>query len=83
MAYSNTYLKGRVGFTGDWPLIVMERAKSEKPLTPVLCEVFGFGHDMGSVYLKDIRLVPLDEWKLAFTRSGHSFSEIGFKGTLI
>jgi hypothetical protein len=83
MAYSNIFLKGRVGFTGSWPVVVMERAKSDKPLTPVLCEVFGFEHEMGSVYLKDISLVPLDRWLQLFQNDGHSISDIRFKGQLI
>ena len=45
--YSNTFLKGRVGFTGSWPIIVLERARSDKPLTPVMCEVFGWEHESG------------------------------------
>ena len=83
MAYSNTFLKGRVGFTGDWPVVVIERAKSDKPLTPVLCEVFGYAHESGSCYLKDISLVPLDTWLQQFQESGHQVSEIYFKGNLI
>ena len=66
MAYSDKYTKGRIGYTGTWPLIIIERAKSEKPLTPVLCEVFGFEQESGSVYLKDIRLADsMDEWRTA------------------
>lgn len=83
MAYSNTFLKGRVGFTGNWPVVVMERAKSDKPLTPVLCEVFGFEHEMGSCYLKDISLVPLERWIQLFQDDGHTLDEIRFKGKLI
>ena len=83
MAYSNTFLKGRVGFTGNWPVIVLERAKSDKPFTPVLCEVFGFEHESGSCYLQDISLLPLDMWLDTFKAQGHNVEEIYFKGKLI
>jgi hypothetical protein len=83
MAYSNTFLKGRVGFTGDWPVVVMERAKSDKPLTPVLCEVFGYEHEMGSVYLRDIKLWEYAKWLEEFNARGYSHNEVRFKGKLI
>lgn len=82
MAYSNRFVKGRVGYSGTWPLVVVERARSDKPLTPVLCEVWGFEHESGSVYLKDIRLAgSLESWKA--DRSGQpDGNSIYFKGEL-
>jgi hypothetical protein len=66
MAYSNKYLKGSIGITGNWPLIVLERAKSDNLNTPVLCEVFGIEHESGSCYLMDVGLVTsrmiADSW---------------------
>ena len=66
MAYSNKYLKGSIGMVGSWPVIVIERAKSDNPNTPVLCEVFGIEQESGSCYLKDIGLITskliADSW---------------------
>lgn len=84
MAYSDRYVKGAIGYTGTWPLIVIERAKSDKPLTPVLSEVFGFEHESGSVYLKDIRLTTdLAGWKEAVRAQGFNPDERYFKGPLV
>ena len=88
MAYSDRLTKGRIGYTGSWPLIIIERAKSDKPLTPVLCEVFGFEQESGSVYAKDIRLADdLRAWLAALQgrtpyfkgmlHTGIDFSPIG------
>ena len=42
MAYSNTLVKGKRGYNAyGWPLIIMERAKSDRAGTPVCCEVYG------------------------------------------
>ena len=91
MAYSDRLTKGRIGYTGSWPLIIIERAKSDKPLTPVLCEVFGYEQESGSVYAKDITLADdLVAWQQAlagrtpyFTgrlHTGIDFAPIGTGG---
>lgn len=84
MAYSNKFVKGAIGFTGSWPLIVIERARSDAPLTPVLCEVFGIAQESGSVYLKDIRLTTdLEAWKQAVRGQGFDPAGRYFKGPLV
>ena len=67
MADIDQFVEGAIGFTsGSWPLIVIERARSDAPLTPVLCEVFGFEHESGHVDLKDITLTTdLAAWEQA------------------
>ena len=82
---SKRYIKGRVGFmrgTG-WPVVILERARSEEPMTPVLCEVWGDEHESGSVYLKDIHIegeYTADEWKAELVAMGHT--SMYFKGRL-
>ena len=57
MSYSNVLVKGKRGYNSfGWPVIVMERAKSDKPMTPVLCEVYGLEHECGSVYAGELSL---------------------------
>ena len=83
MAYSNIMLKGCIGYTGDWALIVLERAKSDKPLTPVFCEVFGLEHESGSCYYKDIVLTNnLYEWEHTIEQMGHIPFNRYYKGQL-
>lgn len=83
--YSDTHLKGRIGYNLiGWPLIIMERAKSDKPMTAVLCEVFGFEHESGSVYHKEIILSDdLEVWKTAVRKSGADPEQVYFKGKLL
>lgn len=60
MAYSNKFVKGAIGWSqrkGFWPLIVIERARSDSPTTPVFAEVFGFEQESGSVYAQEVFLV--------------------------
>ena len=91
MAYSNVLLKGRVGYnTVGWPLVIMERAKSDAPMTPVLCEVFGIEHECGSVYAKDISLPHNDllgnsmkQWKERVSNQGFNPNDLYFKGALL
>lgn len=85
MAYSNVMLKGRVGWCRgtNWPLIVMERAKSDKPETPVLCEVWGFEHECGSCYYKDIVLAEsLAAWEESMKAADNGEKRY-FKGELL
>jgi hypothetical protein len=85
MAYSNTMLKGRIGYNNyGWPLIVMERAKSDKAGTPVLCEVYGLEHECGSVYNHQIRLTDnLPAWEDSLRVLGHNPKDMYFKGKLL
>ena len=83
--YSDTYLKGRIGYnTVGWPLIVTERARSDKPLTPVPCEVWGLEHEMGSVYLNEITLTDdLHTWERRVQHFSGDPAKRYFKGKLL
>ena len=84
MAWSNKFVKGAIGFTAHWPLIVIERAKSDAPLTPVLSEVFGFEHESGSVYAKDIILTTQrGSWEAQIKAQGFDVNQRYFKGPLV
>ena len=85
MAYSDVLLKGRIGYNQfGWPLIIMERAKSDKPMTPVMCEVFGVAHECGSLYLQDIRLeTDRPKWECEVISQGFELGKYYFKGALI
>lgn len=52
--------QGDVVMANGWPAVVLENARSDKPLTPVLSAVFGWEVDYGSVYLRDIQ--PVSEF---------------------
>jgi len=83
--YSNTHVKGRIGYnTAGWPLIVVERAKSDKPKTAVLCEVFGLEHESGSVYHDEIILSDdIELWHKRVAEQGHNSDQRYFKGDLL
>jgi hypothetical protein len=84
MAYSNQYVKGAIGFTGSWPVIVIERARSDQPMTPVLCEVFGLEHESGSVYLHEITLTnQRGAWEAQVAQQGFDVAQRYFKEALI
>lgn len=87
MAYSNRLLKGVVGYNeAGWPSIVMERAKSDKPSTPVLCEVYGLYHECGSMYYNEFKpAMDMDKWVQAVesNESGDKLKDRYFKGELI
>jgi len=85
MAYSNKFVKGAIGFSqGSWPVIVIERARSDAPLTPVFCEVFGFAHESGSVYAKDLILTTQRaSWEAQIKAQGFDVSQRYFKGPLV
>jgi len=84
-SYSDVVLKGTIGFNHfGWAAIAMERAKSDKPDTPVLCEVFGFEQEMGSMYRKEFRPTNnYEEWKSVVEREGHTVEGRYFKGALL
>ncbi len=48
------YQIGDVVSANGWPAVILEANRSETPNTAVLCAVFGWEVDYGSVYLKDI-----------------------------
>lgn len=86
MAYSNRLLKGVVGYNeAGWPSIVMERAKSDKPSTPVLCEVYGPFHECGSMYYNEFKpAMNMEDWEEAVEESGDDgLEDRYFKGELI
>uniref|UniRef100_A0A6M3LYR0 Uncharacterized protein n=1 Tax=viral metagenome TaxID=1070528 RepID=A0A6M3LYR0_9ZZZZ len=85
MAYSNRLLKGVIGFNPmGWASIVMERAKSDKPSTPVLCEVWGMAHECGSMYYEEFTPTKdIEAWKNAVIASGGNPDDRYFKGDLI
>ena len=83
--YSNRLLKGIIGYNPmGWASIVMERAKSDKPETPVLCEVWGYEHECGSMYYHEF--TPTDDienWKKAIKAYGGDPEDRYFKGELL
>ena len=85
MGYSNKILKGTIGYNPmGWAAVVMERARSDKPDTPVLCEVWGFEHECGSMYYIEFKpATNLEEWKEAVEREGGNPDDRYFKGELI
>jgi len=85
MAYSNIMLKGRIGYNSiGWPLIVMERAKSDNPQTPVLCEVWGYEHECGSVYAGEICLTnDKHRWDNDVRKMNGNPDNHYFKGKLV
>ena len=85
MPYSNVLVKGRIGYNQySWPLIIMERAKSDKPNTPVLCEVFGIAHECGSIYANEIELASdIEPWEGIVKEMGFDPTKRYFKGILV
>lgn len=83
--YSDTYLKGRIGFNAlGWPLILTERSRSDKPMTPVSVEVWGLEHEIGSVYLNEISLTDDEKiWREAIRVRGGDPDQRYFKGELL
>ena len=49
------YAIGEVVIANGWPAIVIEANRSEKPDATVMCAVFGWEVDFGSVWLRDVR----------------------------
>jgi len=85
MPYSNLLLKGVIGYNPmGWACIVMERAKSDKPMTPVLCEVWGYEHECGSMYYNEFTPASnLEEWKNRIRELDGNPEDRVFKGNLI
>jgi len=85
MPYSNVLVKGKRGYnTYGWPLIIMERAKSDKPGTPVCCEVYGLEHECGSVYVEEVSITnDVLTWEQAVKDFGHNPAQRYFKGALL
>lgn len=84
--YSDIVLKGTIGYNNQtkWPAIAMERARSDKPTTPVLCEVWGYEHECGSMYRSEF--TPTDDfaaWRLEIDVLGFDYNERYFKGKLL
>lgn len=85
MAYSNRLLKGVVGYNQfGWAAIVIERARSDKPETPVLCEVFGLEHESGSMYVKEFTpALLMSQWEESVRKMDYDPKERYFKGELL
>ena len=85
MGYSNKILKGTIGYNpAGWPSIAMERARSDKPGTPVLCEVWGFEHECGSMYIEEFSPTSdIELWKQNVNQMGGNADDRYFKGELI
>ena len=85
MAYSNRLLKGVVGFNSfGWGSIIIERAKSDKPNTPVLCEVFGIEQECGSMYVGEFTPAKdMKSWENRVKAEGHDPKDRYFKGELL
>lgn len=78
--------KGTIVYANGWPAIVMEntRRKHNTRTEAVLCEVFGWAHESGSAYRKDIfPAVSMDQWKRDIAKEGHSPEDRYFKGDLM
>ena len=85
MAYSNRLLKGVIGYNPmGWAAVVMERAKSDKPNTPVMCEVWGFEHECGSMYYSEFTPAKnIEDWKSRVRQEGGDPDDRVFKGGLL
>jgi len=69
-----------------WPAIVAEatRRKHNTAIEPVFCEVWGWHHEMGSVYRKElIPALSMDQWKNDVRKMGGDPEDRYFKGDLI
>ena len=78
--------KGTIVYANGWPAIVMEstRRKHNTRMEAVLCEVFGWAHESGSAYRKDIfPAVSMDQWKRDIAKEGHRPEDRYFKGDLM
>lgn len=61
-----TFKKGQVGYNRGfgWPLIVTTAYYGKNPNGAVSVEVFGFEHECGSIYAKDIiKAESVESWK--------------------
>ncbi|MFA5298600.1 MAG: hypothetical protein WC389_10395 [Lutibacter sp.] len=83
--YSNIILKGTIGYNPmGWACIAIERAKSDKPMTPIMCEVWGYEHECGSMYRNEFTPTnDLENWKAAVKAYGGDPDQRYFKGKLI
>lgn len=79
--------KGTLVFSGGvWPAIVMEaqRRKHKTALEPILCEVFGFAHESGSCYRKDLTCaMAMKQWRRAVRDQGFDPDKRFFEGELL
>jgi len=78
--------KGTLVFHGTWPAIVIEaqRRKHNTALEPILCEVFGFAHESGSCYRKDLACaISEEQWRRAVKTQGFDPDHRYFKGELL
>jgi hypothetical protein len=64
----------------NWYAIVIEapRKKADDGYATMMLEVFGFEHEMGSVYVREYAPVPVEEFKAATAGK-----KIYFKGALV
>jgi hypothetical protein len=85
MGYSNRILKGTIGYNPmGWASIAMERARSDKPNTPVLCEVWGMEHECGSMYYEEFSPTKdVEAWENHIKAAGFDPKDRYFKGKLI
>jgi len=54
------YKLGDTVMANGWPAVVIEANRSEGAYATVMCAVFGWEIDYGSVYVRDVYAVPLD-----------------------
>lgn len=78
--------KGTIVYSNGWPAIVMEntRRKHNTRIEAVLCEVWGYAHECGSAYRKDIYpALSMDVWKNDVKKWGGDPEDRYFKGDLM
>lgn len=78
--------KGTIVYANAWPAIVMERSrrKHNTRIEPVYCEIWGYHHELGSAYRKDIfPALSMDVWKNDVRKMGGDPEDRYFEGDLV
>jgi len=78
--------KGTLVFSGTWPAIVIEsqRRKRNTVHEPIYCEIFGFVHESGSCYRKDLACaISEEQWRRAVKNQGFDPDNRYFEGELL
>ena len=78
--------KGTIVYANTWPAIVMERSRRKHNtwIEPIYCEIWGYHHELGSAYRKDIfPALSMDVWKSDVGKMGGDPEDRYFKGDLV
>lgn len=65
------FKKGDFVYTGAFPGVVVQFVNTTTPL----CEVWGFEHEAGSVYAKDLKKLTKAEFLALAAQNGHTVLE--------